>query len=452
VLTETMGAGHADTAGNSTADNVGTFPSDGAVHDGTTQPILDTSQGQDSALGGQDAHPLEFAGSEIQPTVSGSAVILQEPSEGSTHGPTNWVSHPSAIGYRRQGTPSGSSGGASASMAAVTPEMDSGMSDGTTGQELARIGSFYTGAEENPTSAQSAPTPRAEQDVTSLNPGDSDGGGSSSPPPPPTDPTPGPQVAQPGSQQDANAGSGAAGSNPTPQPGGYFGGAWNPANLLRWAYTGNPNSPDEYYNAGLAPAGEVYNERKGAAHGVLSVASGVPGVGMLPAGVNAVLYEAEGEHGKAAVSVGEGAAAGMFGWFNKARKAKQLAEAERLAAEAKAGGTAARAGETAAAAPNGKAFTVDPRVVGQLSDPRMGQLAGSISPDRLHELVNNPAARHFFDSRTGNINVIQEVEGKLLRITVAGDKFKVISVGPIQERNVRNLVANGGFVPIGATP
>ncbi len=95
----------------------------------------------------------------------------------------------------------------------------------------------------------------------------------------------------------------------------------------------------------------------------------------------------------------------------------------------------------------GKAFTVDPRVVGQLSDSRLGSLAGKITPQRLHELVNNKAARRFFDTRTGNINVIQEIEGKLVRVTVAGDKFKIISVGPIRERNILNLIKNGGFVP-----
>ena len=131
-------------------------------------------------------------------------------------------------------------------------------------------------------------------------------------------------------------------------------------NWRRGVYTGNPNAPDEYYNAAMEPAGQVYNERKGAAHGVLSAASGVPGVGMLPGGVNAVLYEAEGEHGKAAMAAGEGAAAGIFGWLGKAGKAKQIVDAERAAAQTtRAGQTAAKAEETLAAAakaeaPNGR--------------------------------------------------------------------------------------------------
>ena len=57
------------------------------------------------------------------------------------------------------------------------------MNTGTTGQELERITNFYTGAEENPTAAQSAPTPRAA-DVVLGGAGDggggnADGGGSS---------------------------------------------------------------------------------------------------------------------------------------------------------------------------------------------------------------------------------------------------------------------------------
>ena len=108
--------------------------------------------------------------------------------------------------------------------------------------------------------------------------------------------------------------------------------------------------PDEYYIEAMHPAGEIYNERKGAADGVLSAATVVPGLGMLPAGVNVVLYELEGEHKNAAIATGEGPAAGLFGWFGKARKAKQLADAERLAAEAKASATAAKAGGTAAKA------------------------------------------------------------------------------------------------------
>ncbi len=40
-----------------------------------------------------------------------------------------------------------------------------------------------------------------------------------------------------------------------PQSGGYRGGRWNPLNWRRWAWTGNPNAPDAYYQAADEAAG-----------------------------------------------------------------------------------------------------------------------------------------------------------------------------------------------------
>ena len=107
-------------------------------------------------------------------------------------------------------------------------------------------------------------------------------------------------------------------------------------------------------------------------------------------------------------------------------------------------------GAAGASAPvsGGKSFLVDPQVIPKLMDSRLGSLAGKITPQRLHELVNNNSARRFIDVRSGNINIVQEIEGKLVRLTVAGDKFKVISIGPIRERNIINLIRAGGFVPL----
>jgi hypothetical protein len=163
-----------------------------AIHDGTSTAGMDTSKGLVSALGGQDMHPMQFTGAEIQPVQSGSSIALQE--QGGW-GLRTWASHHSAIGYRRRGqfgggvggSGSGGGGGSGSSVVvipAVSPEFDSGMNDGTDGQELERLENFYSGAEENPTSAQSAPTPRAEQQVVGVNgdgnvPGNADGGGSS---------------------------------------------------------------------------------------------------------------------------------------------------------------------------------------------------------------------------------------------------------------------------------
>jgi hypothetical protein len=231
ALTEILGAGHADTSGNGTAGDLGTFPSDGAIHEGTTQPNLDTSQGLVSALGGQDAHPLAFVGAEISPTVSGSSMILQEPNETGSGGSGSWVTHPSAIGYRRQGTSSGSGGHGSSSVAAVVPQFDRGMSEGSDGEELQRITNFGSGTVANPTSAQSAPTPRAEQAISSAMPvgeqapgqappGNTGNGGNPSPAPPEkdpgTDPTSGPSPPPPAQTPVPPVQS----PGPTPIPGG----------------------------------------------------------------------------------------------------------------------------------------------------------------------------------------------------------------------------------------
>ena len=93
----------------------------------------------------------------------------------------SWVTHPSTMGYRRQGSSGGGiHGTGGGSLAAVAPEFDSGMNAGTSGDELGRVSNFYDGAEENPTAAQSAPTPRGGQLASGLGlPGGATGGGPS---------------------------------------------------------------------------------------------------------------------------------------------------------------------------------------------------------------------------------------------------------------------------------
>uniref|UniRef100_UPI001F47544D DUF637 domain-containing protein n=1 Tax=Pseudomonas syringae TaxID=317 RepID=UPI001F47544D len=102
-------------------------------------------------------------------------------------------------------------------------------------------------------------------------------------------------------------------------------------------------------------------------------------------------------------------------------------------------------GEASGSAKN---FSIADRVFGQLNDPRMGQLAGKLDAEALQKLANNPGATRFMDARTGHINVIQEVEGKLIRITVPRDEMKIISVGPIRPNQVKNLLGKGDFVPL----
>ena len=100
-----------NTYANALATSMGTSPLDAPIQDGTTSGEWDTSQGLASAIGGQDMHALQFTGAEVQPALSGSAVALEQGGGGSGV----WASHPSAIGYRRQGYTTGGSHGGSGS-------------------------------------------------------------------------------------------------------------------------------------------------------------------------------------------------------------------------------------------------------------------------------------------------------------------------------------------------
>ncbi len=165
-------AGQGPTAGSPVAGLVGSSPTASAQHLGTSPNSLDTSSGLLSALGGADVHAMSFAGSEILPAenAGGTGVSLEESFESGSE-PTNWVSHPSGIGYRRNspgittwtGSGSGSTSSTGTPFAGNAPTMDSGMSDGASGEELTRLLTFLTGGNENPSSTQPGPTSRAMQ-------------------------------------------------------------------------------------------------------------------------------------------------------------------------------------------------------------------------------------------------------------------------------------------------
>ena len=95
-------AGQGSSAGTGVADLVGTSPMASAEHMGTSPNSLDTGSGLLSALGGADVHAMSFVGAEIMPAenAGGTGVSLEESFQSGSE-PTNWVSHPSGIGYRR---------------------------------------------------------------------------------------------------------------------------------------------------------------------------------------------------------------------------------------------------------------------------------------------------------------------------------------------------------------
>ncbi|MFQ6293147.1 VENN motif pre-toxin domain-containing protein [Yersinia enterocolitica] len=69
-------------------------------------------------------------------------------------------------------------------------------------------------------------------------------------------------------------------------------------------------------------------------------------------------------------------------------------------------------------------FNIADRVYAQLNDSRLGSLSGKLNVAELQKLANNPAAVRVYDARSGHINVIQSVDGKLLRITVPNNEMK----------------------------
>jgi hypothetical protein len=164
---------HGDTGGAGVAEYAGSAPTYSAEHLGSRPAELETTDGLAAAMGGFAVHPLLFAGAEVMAQVNsnGNALNLNE-SWWSSSSPTPWVSHPSGIGYRRSvpassgsggGSESGSGCGGSPGIPGNAPITDSGTADGSNDQELARLANFDTGGNENPTSTQTAPTSRAEQ-------------------------------------------------------------------------------------------------------------------------------------------------------------------------------------------------------------------------------------------------------------------------------------------------
>lgn len=90
-------------------------------------------------------------------------------------------------------------------------------------------------------------------------------------------------------------------------------------------------------------------------------------------------------------------------------------------------------------------FSIHDRVAGQLDEARLGRLSGRYGVDDLQTLTTSPNATAYMDLRSGHINVIQDIDGVLLRITTAADEFRIISVGRVRPAQL----TNGSMIPIG---
>jgi hypothetical protein len=146
------------------AEYAGSAPTYSAEHLASTPAELETTDGLAAGMRGMAFHPLLFAGAKVMAQVdsNGNALNLNE-SWWSSSSPTAWVSHPTGIAYRRSVPASGSGSSRSPGIPGNAPITDSGTTDGSNDQELARLSNCDTHGNENPTSMQTAPTPRAEQ-------------------------------------------------------------------------------------------------------------------------------------------------------------------------------------------------------------------------------------------------------------------------------------------------
>ena len=88
------------------------------------------------------------------------------------------------------------------------------------------------------------------------------------------------------------------------------------------------------------------------------------------------------------------------------------------------------------------------RVFDQLKDPRLGSLAGKLKPNDLLRFIRDPKVSKILDNRSGNINHIKNIDGRLMRVTTPKNSEKIISVGRIRENQVRNLINKGDFTKL----
>jgi RHS repeat-associated protein len=71
-----------------------------------------------------------------------------------------------------------------------------------------------------------------------------------------------------------------------------------------------------------------------------------------------------------------------------------------------------------------------------------------ISIEEANAIVESPASQKLVDNlNDGNINVIQDVGGKLVRITLDPSGQRIISAGLVRARNIANGIASGRFTP-----
>jgi RHS repeat-associated protein len=79
----------------------------------------------------------------------------------------------------------------------------------------------------------------------------------------------------------------------------------------------------------------------------------------------------------------------------------------------------------------------------------LGKLQGiGLSVQGAAQIVPSPTSQRLIDTaNSNNINVIQQVGDKLIRITLDPTGQRIISAGYVQARNIANGIASGRFIP-----
>lgn len=69
-----------------------------------------------------------------------------------------------------------------------------------------------------------------------------------------------------------------------------------------------------------------------------------------------------------------------------------------------------------------------------------------ISLEKANEIVSSPASQKLIDNlNSGNINIIQNIGGKFIRITLDPSGKRIISAGILRANQVTNGIASGRF-------
>lgn len=97
-------------------------------------------------------------------------------------------------------------------------------------------------------------------------------------------------------------------------------------------------------------------------------------------------------------------------------------------------------------------YTIRSRVSQALANAaKLGPLAGQLAESDIAALADSPSAQRFFDMRNGYYQVVNEVNGRLVPMSVDAESGTptIFSLSLIRSDQLQSLIANGGYIPLG---